>query len=212
MAHDVDNFNNAIATLDSLNRENATEMWVPSLERFAKFKPLVASNQRDMIATLAGSRYFPAALSITTYDVVRDTCVDSDITTGTLNSIDKLAIVLQLRAANIKETVSLQLDSQTQAECDKLNNGPFEKTVSIKSWVKTLKSKAFDLTPEVIDDGKLIVEVAMPTLESECRFQQQIYNISRVASTGQLQQTPEQILGHVFLNTICQYIKKGHRW
>ncbi len=209
MTQNQDAFNNALSVLDSLNNENATEMWVPSLGKMIRLKPLTASNQRDMIATLAGTRYFPSALAITIYDVIKDTCIDKDVDIDNLNSIDKIALVLQLRAANIQDHVSLQLDEKTQVECDVLNDGlPFKKSVSIKSWVKNLRTAVFDTTPEVITSGKLSVEVGIPTFASEYKFQQQIYNVSRSAKDGQQVATTEQILGHVFLNTICQFVRK----
>lgn len=205
----TETFNNAMAVIESLNRESASEFWVPSLGRIVKFKPLTAANQRDMIATLAGTRYFPAALSITIYDIVKDTCIEPDISIDQFNSIDKIALILQLRASNIRDQVSLSLDPEVQSACNVLNDGlPFVKTTSIKSWVKSLKTKTFDLTPQVINDGKLKIEVAMPTFINERKFQQQIYSVARIAESGKAQMTQEQILGHVFLNTVCQYVHR----
>ncbi len=204
-----DSFNNALSILDALNTENATEMWVPSLGRAIKFKPLTAANQRDMVATLAGTRFFPAALVLTIYDIVKDTCIEDNIDINKFTSIDKMALVLQIRAANIRDQVVLQLDEQTQAACNVLNDGvPFEKYTSIKTWAKALRAKTFDLSPEVIIDGRLSVEVTIPTLFRENRFQQQIYDVARVAAEGTLQATSQQILGQVFLDTISQYINK----
>lgn len=209
MATNNDLFNNALATLDSLNKENATEMWIPSLARVVKFKPLTAANQKDMISTLAGSRYFPSALAITTHDVVKDTCMDDTVSIASLSSIDKMALVLQIRAANIRDQVPLKLEEQVQNNCDVLNDGlKFEKTISIKEWVKQLKTKIFDTTHQVINEDKVTVEVMMPTLASELKFQQQIYNVSRNIGEGKQQFTTEQILGQVFINTIAQYINK----
>lgn len=209
MTPNSDSFNSALSILDSLNTENATELWVPSLGRAIKFKPLTAANQRDMIATLAGTRFFPAALALTVYDVVKDTCIEPGIDIDTFNSIDKIALVLQIRAANIQDKVLLQLDETTQAECDVLNDGvPFEQSTSIKAWTKSLREKTFDVTPEIISEGPLSVEVAIPTFFRERRFQQQIYNIAKTAIEGKAQATNEQILGQVFLDTISQYISK----
>lgn len=194
--------------LNEFNAEHATEMWIPSLSRYVKFRPLMASHQRDMIKTLAGTNYFPSALAITMYEIVRDTCMEElDLTK--LNTIDKTAITLQMRSSNIDDNIDLEFDQDTTNRLHVLNGGnPYTHAIKIKQHIESCKANLSIPKEITVKVPGASVTLRLPTMLAEYRFQQEIYTLSKATQTDQqLPISKEAILAAVYINTIAQYIK-----
>lgn len=103
-------------TLNSVAEKNAFEVFIPSLKRNVKFKPVTAKQQKSFYSCVRDDALFETQFIKTTYSIIKENCLEQDIT-DSFNIIDRVSILLNLRknilgtaVAVVKDEVLYNLD------------------------------------------------------------------------------------------------------
>ena len=107
-------------TLNAVAEKNAFEVYIPSLKRTVKFKPITAKQQKSFYSCVRDNILFETQFIKTTYEIIKENCLEQDII-DSFNIIDRVSILLNLRKnilgtaiAVVKDEVLYNLDF---AEC-----------------------------------------------------------------------------------------------
>tara|TARA_R110000772_G_scaffold244919_1_gene358335 strand:+ start:459 stop:1298 length:840 start_codon:yes stop_codon:yes gene_type:complete len=192
-----------IHLLDQLNTQNSAAIWIPSLGKEIAFKQMAAKHQKDVIRTLAGTKYFPSALVITLHDIIFDTLMDDSVEKENFTTIDKLAVLLGLRAHNVSDTIELtEVERVDGAEIE----GEIKKKISITDHLTRLRKAGDKIkpnTPAKLSVPGLEVIVSLPKFGTEYKFEKYLHDQLRANSDA----GADDIMATVFINTLTQFIQ-----
>ena len=84
-------------------------MYIPSLKRDVKFKPITTKQQQSFYTCLVDNIIYNTRFIITTYNVIKESCTEPDII-DSLTIIDRLVILLALRKNTLGSNIIVHKD------------------------------------------------------------------------------------------------------
>lgn len=193
---DKTNFNEAISLLKKNAEQNGSDIWVPSLNKSVKFKPLTTLHHKKFVKILIDSSIFNNALNLHIYDVISQTCIDP-INIDDLTVYDRIAICLGLRTVNFKKNYKLIVGENEEKEID------------LNLLLQSAKEKYsnISLNNKSIKVGDIVVEVGLPNLKKEKEFDSYIFNKYLVNYDKTNQEQTNQIFADLMLFSAVTYIQ-----
>src|SRR4051812_27819585 len=94
----MNDINNIMSVLDTINKENTLSFYVPSVKRSVSFKGITTGQQKSLLETAVDNPVFQTRFVIATYNLIIENCLEKDIITQ-LTVIDRAAILVQYRSA-----------------------------------------------------------------------------------------------------------------
>jgi hypothetical protein len=180
------NASDIINKLNKINEENSVEIFVPSVGRKVKFKPLNIKQQKDLIKTTMDGAAAGASLSQVLGSIII-TNTEEDIS---FKIYDKYAIIVGLRSSTICDTYN------------HLNNN-IKISKALEKNIKKFQQK--DLEKECIIDSntiKIILEV--PSIERDMQINEQfIGGVKRLPKNTDY----GSILGELYVYEIIKFVK-----
>ena len=135
----MNKLDNVVAALNLITEKTAFEIYIPSLKRVVKFKPLTAKQQKTFYSCVDEIPIFNTQFIIVAFNIIKENCTEVEII-NSLNVIDRLAILLAIRINTLGNTVDIEKDGELYSlnlqEClNKIQNItlPSIKTVSVKN-------------------------------------------------------------------------------
>jgi len=117
----MSNVQTVLDLLKELSVKNSVSIFIPSLNREVKFRPITGAQQKKIYDSGYDNIVFRTKFILATYDIIVENCLEPDIT-NELNVIDRLSILLAYRKAlygSIIKNASGEIDF---TEClEKLN-------------------------------------------------------------------------------------------
>jgi len=101
----MSNINELLKTLKTYTELTAIDVYIPSLKREVKFKPLTAGQQKSFYNCLTDNVVFKTKFIILTYEIIRDNCLEDIVESLTIT--DRLAILLALRKNILGSSITL---------------------------------------------------------------------------------------------------------
>lgn len=185
--------NNFSAVLEAFENENAYSLFVPSLKREVKFKPLNIGHQKKLIKATIDNPVFQTRFIIAIYDILVENCCE-DFKKLNLNIIDFNSILLQYRKNVHGDEITIT------------NEGK-----EYKGTVSESIEKINALEPIIEQDiveGNICIVIKTPSLYDQ-------YRIEKELRDGKL--NDEQIIngatnvsssiGDAFVGEVSKYIK-----
>lgn len=179
--------NNLIGKLKELNNSINVSVYVPSAGKELKFKQLSVKQQKDLMKTGLDGQFSGLVISNTIKDVIFD------------NSLEKYNFLI-----TDKIPILLTLRKQSFGSEFKFSDGEKDYTVSLDEVLsKKLKYKS-DFSEIITDDDlDLTVEVDVPTLEYDYKFNNYTYNELKKKKDVELSET----VGIAYISEIAKFIK-----
>jgi len=140
-----------LSTLNAITEKNSFDVYIPSLKREVKFKPLSTKQQQSFYSCAIDTIPFNTRFVITTFEAITENCYEPDIISQ-LTTIDRLVILLALRKNTLGADLAIvkndTLYTGTLNDCLKNAKAitiPDSKTVEVKN-IRVLLS-----TPLMVD-------------------------------------------------------------
>jgi len=173
--------------LDDLNKQSGIEVFVPSLKRTIKVKPLNLRQQKELLKSSIEETLTKLSFNINFYNILQENAIDT-INVNSLYVFDRIAIAIALRSAS--------LDSSYTLDENKINLND-----------KITEYPAITLQPEAvsgsIDLQNLTVALEAPKLGVDRDISSTVLNKFRAAGTDDI----KTIVGELFINEIIKFIK-----
>jgi hypothetical protein len=183
----MNNITEAIAALSTLAEKNSFEVFIPSLKRSVRFKPLTTKQQKSFYNCLSDNVVYNTNLIIATYNIIKDNCLEPDIVQD-LTTIDRLSILLALR----KNTIGPELNIVKDGVVYNTNfDGCLETVLTIELPENT-----------TVTHRNVKIELQVPRMTDQYGLEKEIREGKEVESA-----TLSFIVENAILNEVCKIIK-----
>lgn len=112
------NINEILAALNTYTESNAYDVFIPSLKRNVKFKPLTGKQQKAFYDCFADNIVFRTKFVILSYNTIKENCLEPNLV-DSFNVIDRSAILLTIRKNALgSEFILVKDDKQYMVNID----------------------------------------------------------------------------------------------
>lgn len=155
----MSNYNAFLSALNDIAEKSAFEVYIPTIKRNVKFKPVTAKQQKSFYTGIQENTLFNTQFIVTTYNIIKENCLEPDLVDG-FNIIDRISILLHLRKntlgagiAVIKDNITYNLDFTECIACLQSIQVPDNKVFAIQNIQIELG------VPTIIDQFKAEIEL-----------------------------------------------------
>ena len=191
------NINDIINLVKESNKEFECDLFLPSLKKEVRFKPMNASHLKAVIKTSIEGVFANNIFNQTLFTIMKD-IVDSSVPLSEITTIDKIYILLQLRNKNVRNTISVEL-----------KNGEVSKVVEedLGKIISKLKKKKLNFGFETLSDGPYSVTIGLPTIDQEY-VSDRYFEQTKIKKIDEKDKNAlKDLLAPLFISEITQYIK-----
>ena len=133
------NVNDIVQAFNELSERNSFDIFIPSLKRNVKFKPLTSKQQKSFYACLVDSALYSSRFVIASFEIIKENCLEPDII-NTLTTIDRIVILLTIRKNTmgsaftvLKDNAPYTTDFELSLQQAATIEIPESKTVTVKN-------------------------------------------------------------------------------
>jgi len=201
MTQETNNVQDVIQLLKNLDLSSAYDIFLPSLQKTAKFKQLNAEQLKRLLKTVIDSPLYNSEFVTTFNQIIKENCLEEEINLQNLNILDKLLILFKMRAESVDPSFTFTFTEEEISE-----NKLTEKTYSINlldRYNKFVEDKN-NYVPQTYTYEKCSIRCSLPTLATENKLEKELHKNVKLEIT-----TPEELrdtLGDTFINEIAKYI------
>jgi len=131
--------NSILSSLNNINVKNTFSVFIPSLKREVKFKPLTTKQQQSFYGCIADTVPFNTRFIIATFNAIKENCTEPDVI-NQLNVIDRVVILLAFRKSTlgsdllvIKDEVQYESTFESSLVAATTLTLPENKTITVKN-------------------------------------------------------------------------------
>jgi len=73
------NLNDIITQINTLSERNSFDIYIPSLKRNVKFKPLTSKQQKSLYSCVTDNIVYSTRFIIVTYNIIKENCYEQDV-------------------------------------------------------------------------------------------------------------------------------------
>lgn len=182
----MSNYNTFLNILNNIAEKNAFEVYVPSLKRNVKFKPITIKQQKSFYSGVQENTLFNTQFIITTYNIIKENCLEPELVDA-FTILDRLSILLSLRKHTLGAGIAVVKDGTTY-------------NLDITECINRVQVVAVPINKTLTLQG-FEVEIGVPTILEQYKAEIELRNTSsRVASYK------EAVL-EIIAGEICKTIK-----
>lgn len=187
--NNLKNIDDVLNVLNQINIDHSTEVYIPSLSKSIKFKPLTEKNQTAIMNVFTTSPIFNNDFNILFFKIIKELAVDP-CNFEKLTIIDKNAIAVQLKIAN----QGPKYTSDEGVEYD------------LALLKESLKSISGIPAEETITIDEFSVTIGIPTLKEELEFDAVLSEKIKTLSLND-EKPYRALLSEILFYMFLQYIK-----
>jgi hypothetical protein len=192
--------NQILELVQQTNKSLEKKYFIPSLKTEVLVKPMTAGHLKQIVTSSLSGIFANNKFNQIVYSIIQEILVDKQIVSK-LNTLDKIAILLQLRRDNVKKTITLY----GYLENDSLTNAT--KVQDIDELIEKIKATDFQLDDVVVKVDNFEVVLNFPLLDQENQhnlYMEQTYS-SKIDENDK--SAIKTFFGPLFIGEIVQYIK-----
>lgn len=196
--------------LKQLEQTNTNQVYVPSCKNYINYKTLTMSDQKRIIKTALDSSSTNISFNITLNEILLNLNNDTQVLT-----IDKPAILVQLRANNIDTNLNIENDKQVNLNkiISKYETLTEQNNIELESRVEYEGIKVRLKIPSLQNDSKFLLECKKHVLDavnvdavgnniSEMYIYELAKYIHSVQYTSLTESTSSQVMSNVMFDNI----------
>ena len=183
----MSNVNDILKQLDTLNQQSGVDVYVPSLKKNVKFKPLNLRQQKNLLKSSVEETLTKISFITNFYSIIQESILET-ININSLYIYDRIAIAIALRCASLDPIYTLE--DSTYDLRDKLKEIT-EIPVDTKSVSSTVEVK------------NLRVDLEVPTLSIDRDISVVVMNKIKAAQSDDIR----TLIGELFIHEVIKFIK-----
>lgn len=188
-------YDQIIQAINDTTNQQHVDVYVPSVSRHVKFKPMTISHQKKIISTaLDNTLMSNINHSILTTSIIEDCCLEPDVQ---LYAFDRNTVLVGLRCETLGYTVS------TQDEDGEIVKQDIQEHV--KSYVDT-QTPADVANIQDITYNNIKIKIKPPTIQEDAQVSKQVYDKIK-QNDFQDAETIRNTIGDAVLYEYVKYIK-----
>ena len=178
------NLSDILQQLDTISIDSGLDIFIPSLKRTVKFKPLNLKQQKGLLTSSIDESLTKLSFNSFFYDIIK-TNVLEDINVNNLLTIDRSVIALNLRAKALDSVITIQ-----------------DKSIDLNAVVESAPLVQIDNYPlnGVVDEGNIVIKLAAPSLGTD-------NELNNFALSKKNQDTDfKAVIGELFVYELTKFI------
>lgn len=187
----MQNINEILKLLNTVNTEKAIDVYIPSLKRDIKFKNINTGQQKRLIKTVIDNPIFQTRLVYAIYEIVSENCLDSNALSA-LTYLDSIAAVIQLRVVNHGSKYNALISGENYV-------------MDLSTIVENSKTLVY-LADENYIESVYTVNVGLPTIIEQYENEKQIRGKTLGTHTEEVNAV--EAVGDAFIGEISKFIKE----
>jgi len=197
------NVQNILNVLKEIDSQLSYPVFVPSLKKELSFKQINIKQLKQLLKCVVDSSVYSTEYILTINNIIKENCIDKDIVTNNLTVLDKLLILVKMRAESISPNYTFNF---TEEEINEHSLSVSEQTIDLNLTYKTFLEKQIKFDSQVFTHGNIEVVCNIPTLETENRLEDELHKNIKLQIT-----TPDELrtsLGNLFINEVTKFIEE----
>ena len=187
----MQNINEILKLLNTVNAEKAIDVYVPTLKREIKFKNINTGQQKRLLKTVIDNPIFQTRLVYAIYEIITENCLDTSVLEN-LTYLDSISIIIQLRVANHGGTYSALINNE-------------DYSMDLSTIVDNSKAIVFPQTANFTESA-YTVNVSLPTITEQYENEKQIRG--KTLGTRNEEVNAVEAVGDAFIGEISKFIKE----
>lgn len=183
----MSNYNTFLTTLNTVAEKNAFEVYIPSLARNVKFKPVTAKQQKNFYSCIQDNVLFETKFIIVTYNIIKENCLEPDLV-NKFNVIDRICILLNFRKNILGTEITIIKDDV-----------PYD--LNFAECIERAQATIIPVN-KVINVQNIQIELGVPSIEDQ-------YNIEVETRSGKNLNnlTYNEAIIELITNEVCKTIR-----
>lgn len=196
-----DPLSQAIRAIDAANSRFTYDVWVPSLGVMVPFKEISTAQQKALLKSIVDSEIYNTGFILSTYDILKSNCTDSSIDIASLTIIDKLFILLHMRAVSISDTLDIQVKSKVDPDV------VIKRSINLMKLIEKGKNAVSNIEEECHTVDNYTITYNVPSIEVEYQLERQLRNDNIDIEINDINELRSNI-GTKFIGEVSKYIKR----
>lgn len=190
-----------LSALKSLDETTGFDVFIPSLQKEVKFKQLTTEQLKRILKSVVDSPVYNTEFTLSFNDIVKENCLDADVSPLKFTTYDKLFILLKTRIESISSNYNYNFTKEEKEE----NNIKEEKIlIDLNDIYQIAIKNNVTFTEELIEQDQCSVKCNLPTLLCENKLEKELHKNVKIEV-----ESPEElrnIIGETFVNEVAKFI------
>jgi hypothetical protein len=194
-------FDNALKALNEASETFQVDVWIPSQNKYIKFKEIDAKQQKDLLNAAMDNSVYNSSFLKVFGQIIHDNILDDN-----LDSLEKIIAVDKASIAiSLKNQISNELRVVFDEKNDVIEQIKLEPIIEKFKTYKTELSKTVELKNNVV---KIKAELNHPNLKTELAYNQNLNKQYKKADQIKTNEEIQTIISDAFIGETSKYIKK----
>lgn len=194
-------FDNALKALNEASETFQVDVWIPSQNKYIKFKEIDAKQQKDLLNAAMDNSVYNSSFLKVFGQIIHDNILDDNLDSlENIIAVDKASIAISL-----KNQISNELRVVFDEKNDVIEQIKLEPIIEKFKTYKTELSKTVELKNNVV---KIKAELNHPNLKTELAYNQNLNKQYKKADQIKTNEEIQTIISDAFIGETSKYIKK----
>ena len=192
--------NSILDLLKEVNKAMESKIYIPTLKKDMTVKPLNANHIKNILKTTIEGPFTDNQFVLVSYNILKEIL---NIPLSELTLVDKNVILVQLRQKNISDTLTIiKKDNSDEDETKKTEK------IKIEDYIDYIKNSSWDISKVIIGDDDFKVELNMPTIEDEYRFELNLFRTKYSNIDQENKKALKSLFSPMFISNLARYLRK----
>lgn len=187
--------NDILTLIETVNKSLDSEAYVPSQEKPIKIKTLNANHTKNILKSAMDGAFATNQFNLIIYQILKEV-VDHPL--ASLNILDKLFILLQLRIKNVSDEIEIELTSDKGEK--------IKQKLNLTRLLAKIKKETFSFSNELIESDKITVQLAYPSIEDEYQFEYNLFKTKIANIDEKNEKAIRSLFAPMFINNVAQFV------
>jgi len=187
--------NDILNLIETVNKSLDSEAYVPSQEKPIKIKTLNANHTKNILKSAMDGAFAANQFNLIIHQILKEV-VDHPL--GSLTTLDKMFLLLQLRIKNVSDEIEIELTSDKGEK--------IKQKLNLNKLLNKLKKETFSFTNEVIESDKITVQLAYPSIEDEYQFEHNLFKTKIANIDEKNEKAIRSLFAPMFINNVAQFV------
>lgn len=192
-----------LSLIKSLDDASSFEVEIPSLQKKIPFKQLTTEQLKRILKTVIDSPIYNTEFILTFNSIIKENCLDKEISVDNLTAFDKLLILFKTRIESISPELVL---SYTDEEKEQYKLTESSKKINLQEHFTNFIEKGITFDNEIINVNGCRVTCSIPTIQTENKLEKELHKNTKLEIN-----TPEElrnVVGETFINELVKFISQ----
>ena len=192
------NIKDILQLVDTSNKNFGTDVYIPSIKETVTVQSMTAKHLKDLINGSISNIFANTAFNKSIYNILNDILPDVELLKQ-YNIIDRVAILFQLRIANVGETINVELTNSKKLT--------LSETVNLKDIVENIRNTDVQIPDTLINDRSFEIVVGCPSIHRDYIFNNHFEKTKLKDIDQSDPEAIKELFGPLFISELVQYVK-----